>query len=109
MERRANQEFDRWSGGAGNARIDSGLVQQDLADLESICSGVKLYANKLIAHRNIQPLEQIPSFEDLDRALDKVAELAQKYLLIFRAGTWDLLPKPQHNWKVVFREPWIPQ
>ena len=55
-------------------------------------------------------MENVPSFGELDTCIDFLAELTEKYWLLFKGEDLiDLLVMPiVDNWEEIFRQPWIP-
>lgn len=89
--------------------IDPGIVQQDLDKLKELGREVENLAGKRIAHYDKQLVENVPSFGQLDACIDSLADLTEKYWLLFKAETIDLLVMPVvDNWEEIFRQPWIP-
>jgi hypothetical protein len=51
----------------------------------------------------------VPTYNELDAAIDLVDRLYVKYHLLFHAANMDTtLPTRQYDWQAVFRVPWIP-
>ena len=60
------------------------------------------------SHTDEKPLKTLPTFEDLNTAIDGIGELFNKYTLLLTQSTWGtLVPVVQFDWQAVFREPWI--
>ena len=106
--------------------IDPNLVQQDLDKLKKLGREVEVFADKQIAHcdkrlekkfrkfeddasDNKQSPINVPSFGELDVCIDFLAELTEKYWLLFKAESLvDLLAMPTVDyWDEIFRQPWI--
>ena len=90
--------------------IDPDVVQQDLEKLKELGDEVIALADKQIAHYDKQPVKKVPSFGKLDACIDFLAELTEKYWLLFKAESLvDLLVMPTVDyWDEIFRQPWIP-
>lgn len=106
----ANHDFTEFA--QGNAEhIDPNKVQQDLDKLKKLGREVEPFANKRIAHYDKQLVENVPSFGELDACIDFLAELTEKYWLLFKAVDIrnDWVPTPiEDHWEEIFRQPWIP-
>lgn len=89
--------------------VDPDMVQQDLHKLQELGDPVENLADRQIAHYDKRPAKNIPSFGELDACIDFLAELTEKYWLLFKAEVLvDLLVMPiVDNWEEVFRQPWI--
>ena len=122
----ANHDFAQFAQ-EGAKYIDPNLVQQDLDKLKGLGHEVEIVANKQIAHTdeqlekkfqkfendasgNIEPPINIPSFGEIGACIDYLAELTEKYWLLFKAEALvDLLVMPTVDyWEEIFRQPWIP-
>ncbi|MCY4566722.1 MAG: hypothetical protein OXD49_00310 [Candidatus Poribacteria bacterium] len=90
--------------------IDPNKVRRDLDKLKKLGRAVEVFADKRIAHYDKQLVENVPSFGELDDCINFLAELTEKYWLLFKAETLvDLLVMPiVDNWEEIFRQPWIP-
>ena len=91
--------------------FDSNIAQQDLDKLEDLGGRLEKFADKRIAHYDKQLVENVPSFGELDACIDFLAELTEKYWLLFKAADIrnDWVPTPiEDYWEEIFRQPWIP-
>ena len=89
--------------------IDYNKVEQDLDKLRKLGHAVEVFADKRIAHYDDQLVENVPSFGELDDCIDFLAELTEKYWLLFKAEAIDLLVIPiVDHWEKIFCQPWIP-
>ena len=87
------------------------IAQQDLDKLEDLGGKLEEFADKRIAHYDRQLVENVPSFGELDACIDFLAELTEKYWLLFKAVDIrnDWVPTPiEDYWEEIFRQPWIP-
>ena len=65
-------------------------------------------ADRRIAHYDKRPtVKQVPSFGELDDCIDYLADLTEKYWLLFKAETIDVFAMPIVE-EEIFRQPWIP-
>lgn len=105
--RDANRNFDRFAG-AGRDTIDRALVSADVTELEQAGEVVKGYVDEAIAHMALTPKNSVPTYGDLDAAMDRIAELVQKYASLLNAEyLWGFEPAIQQDWKAPFRQAWI--
>ena len=105
----ANHDFEQFAR-EGAEYIDPDVIQQDLDKLKKLGDEVIVLADKQIAHYDKQPIKKVPSFGKLDACIDFLAELTEKYWLLFKAESLvDLLVMPTVDyWDEIFRQPWIP-
>jgi hypothetical protein len=102
------QVFDKHVG-PGASHVSGVAVATDLDELEQAATSIRRYVNKRVAHRDRADFSEIPTFDDLDKALDLVEALVKKYWFLFRAETLTtVVPVWQYDWKVIFRVPWMP-
>ena len=91
----------------GAAHIDGQAVQADLVSLRSVGSVIESFADRLIAHDDARGVDTMPTYADLDAAIDLVYALTRKYYLMLHAGNIiDRTPTIGHNWQAVFDYPW---
>lgn len=102
-----NARFDLFVG-EGCAHADTKVIADDLAALGRQTEVVRRYANKRVAHYDERGPTTIPTFEDLDDALDVILGLFRRYLAVLRCLDFAGDPEFTHDWKVIFRQPWIP-
>ncbi len=109
FEAQAHANFDRFAGGRDRDRIDVAGVRADIQQLEAVGGVVERYANEAIAHMAGEPTHEVPTFVDLNGAIDQIGELVKKYASLLKAEIiWQLEPVIQYDWKAPFRQPWIP-
>jgi hypothetical protein len=106
----ANGVFDDKFAGTVGDHLDPAIPRADLADLTGAAASVKAFVDESIAHSDKRPSSPLPTFAELDAALDLIGELLSKYtLLLTAAGLVDVVPTIQTDWEAVFRQPWIPR
>ena len=107
----ANHDFAQFAG-EDEDYIDPDIVQQDLGKLEKLGTAVEYLADRRIAHYDKRSIvRQAPSFGELDACIDFLAELTEKYWLLFKSVDIrnDWVPTPvEDHWEEIFRQPWIP-
>jgi hypothetical protein len=84
----AHAVFDRYADGDGD-HVDPSAVRRDLEHWKSTAGTIKGIVDKRIAHFAAIDNSDIPraTFDDLDRAIDTVAEYIRKYTLLFTASS----------------------
>ncbi len=102
----ANKNFDRFSGGAD--RIPAGRIRADQRALDEAGDSVKRYGDEMIAHAALVATPSVPTYEDLNAAIDRVAELVKDYTSLLEAVMlWRFEPVIHQGWKAIFRTAWI--
>jgi|ERR1044072_171542 hypothetical protein len=102
----ADDGFDQIIG-VGRQHIDPVVVDIEIKELETKTDKLRHYVNKRIAHHDKEDFTAIPKFSDLSESIDYLGDIHQRYYLIFRCFSTELLPVWQYDWKSVFRYPWI--
>jgi hypothetical protein len=107
LEAEGHDSFDLFAGGRDQDQIDPDLVRVDIAELEAAASAVREYTNKAIAHTDVGA-HQVPTFVELNAAIDQIGVLAQKYASLLKAEMiWQVEPVIQYDWKAPFRKAWL--
>jgi hypothetical protein len=106
--RRAESVFDKHIGPRA-AHVDATGVRTDLEKLRQLAAQCEQYADRLVAHRDRRGLQAVPTYPELNDAIDFSEGLLQRYYLLLR-GDWleSVTAKLLHPWKRVFEVPWIP-
>lgn len=92
--------------GDGSGGLDGEKVVADLATLQERSKTVALFASRTVAHIDRRGMKDLPTFEDLDEAIDAVGEMYRRYfLLIDGASLLEVAPMIQHDWKAPLRRP----
>lgn len=102
----AHYDFDMHVASGAN-HIDPTIVQNDLDALRTRARDVERYGTKRVAHFDDKGPKNIPTFQELDNALDLIHALRVKYLFLLWARAYQE-PVWTYDWKAIFREPWIP-
>lgn len=102
-----NAFAEQWAGNMGD-HLDPAIPNADLADLRSKTDAVTRYVDQHVAHSDAKPRSAIPTFADLDAAVDCLGYLFQKYGNLLTASMYPgLVPVHQDDWLAIFRQPWI--
>jgi len=66
------------------------------------------YVDQHLAHSDAKPRGNLPTFAELDTAIDEIGQLLKKYVnLLAAASLTTVVPVNQDDWLAVFRQPWI--
>jgi hypothetical protein len=107
--RRANTTFDELAG-VGVDHIPRASTRKTLTELVEGAAAVTAYVNEHVAHKHPEPTAEIPTFTELNATIDVIGEMYQRCNRLLYPGNeyGSLVPEiVDHDWKAVFREPWI--
>lgn len=103
----ANPDFDRLAGQGAN-HVPQSAIDRDLRDLRDAARPISDYVSRHLAHVDRDPLPAIPTYVDLNAAIDGIGTAFNQCSRILRAAEWATLePVVQYDWTEVFRVPWI--
>jgi hypothetical protein len=91
----------------GAREVDPHRVQDDLSRLRRSTAGLERFATQRVAHFDLEASPRIPTYAELDAALDLLEELSNRYRGLLLAEAGSLTPTINYDWKAIFREPWI--
>lgn len=103
----AEREFDCVAG-PGSPHFERRQVQPDIDSLRDAADRLQQYASRRIAHLDREEPKEIPTFSDLDAALDVFERLVKRCRLLLRKIAGDVLPIIAYPCEAVLTEPWIP-
>lgn len=81
-ERHANEYFDKFAPGSARA-LDPDLVLRDEQTLDADCEKIEDMVNAYIAHDAKEKPVGLPTYGELDAAVDLVVNLVEKYYSLF--------------------------
>jgi hypothetical protein len=104
---RIGQEtWDRDWGDPQTGCLNVAAIQADLELLRSTAEKVKGFTDRTVAHIDSRGAKNLPTFNDLDLAIDTLGRLFKKYAALITGSGWaHLEPTMQGDWKRPFREP----
>ncbi len=98
----AHKIFDQRFGD-GQALFSSDKNRERLNRLVVASQVISDFADRLVAHLDSRKLGELPTFEDLDRAIDEVGEVLKEVTLLLTASSLvDPEPTIQEDWKRPF-------
>ena len=105
-ERRANENYDKFAG-EGNDVIAPERTLEDRERLVTLAKPITDHVNKSVAHTDEENLAAVPTWEDLNAALDELGELLKKYVSLLKAE-WlaRVAPVQQTPWERAFTVAW---
>jgi HEPN superfamily AbiU2-like protein len=98
-----------FAGGVGN-HLDPSIPATDLDVLTAAAFKVKGYVDQHVAHSDASavPASVTLTLKDVHEVIDTIGHLFKKYNNLLTASTYVfLVPVIEHDWKAIFREPWI--
>lgn len=90
--------------------LDLLRLEKDLVTLDNDFELVTRFADRTVAHIDKRGVEQLPTFGDLNKAIDDAAEMFRRYALLLTASDWVMLaPAIQENWRAPFQRNLFPK
>lgn len=87
--------------------IDPNLVLEDISGLKSICQSAEDYADKRIAHWDMNhPMSNL-TFDDINDALNQLCTIVQKYYLLLFGTHLFMTPALPHPISELFQTAWL--
>lgn len=103
----ADRDFSEKFGGEVGQHLDPQIVATDLSMLDARAKTMVTYVDQHLAHRDRRPGSTLPTYDDMNAAIDMIGELFSKYMLLLTAVDQQLVPVPQYNWQAIFEVPWV--
>lgn len=102
-----DEEYDRFVG-EGKPQPRPEDIESEIEELNRVTGKFVAFADKVIAHHDENKPDELPKFAEVDEAIRFFESLVQKYTLLFHATSTSMEVVFQHDWKAIFRVPWIP-
>ena len=103
----ANAQYDKYAGEASQT-IAAEQYQQDLDEFLEAAQPIKDYVDRMVAHNDQRELTVVPTFDELNAAIDLLETMLNKYMVLLKAtGVPSADPVHQADWKAAFRVPWL--
>lgn len=100
----ADRDFDELAG-APEAHASADVVKADLNSLREAAAAIKRYTDEHLAHHSAQPTTPVPTYADLDAAIDTIAQVADRYARLLMVGRV-MEPIVPEAMEAVFQVPW---
>jgi hypothetical protein len=108
QRRLAHEEYDEFAGKRRDV-VAVDLVEADLRMLDENTRQIAQYATRRIAHLDARTIDEVPTYNDLDGALEELERLLKRYTLLLRCeALTSAQPTPNYNWQGALTVPWIP-
>lgn len=103
----ANEQYDKYAGDGADT-IASDRYQSDLDEFLAVAQPIKDYVDRIVAHNDQRELTDLPTFADLNAAIDCLEKLLNKYMVLLKATSVPSAdPVHQADWKAAFRVAWL--
>ena len=102
----ANAEFDELVG-KGRDTVDPSILEKALNRADTSCKIVKEFVDKSVAHRDVKPPDVLPTYTEIDDAIDAVGELFRFLYRLLLRSDFSLTVLDAYAWEWVLEQPWI--
>jgi hypothetical protein len=109
-EQHAHRTWDQEFARDGGDHLDPAIPAADLAALRRDSAKVIKWVNRHVAHndRRAIPPDKVPTVDDIHDAVVHIGAAYNRYFAMLTAAEWArITPFIHHDWKAVFRVPWI--
>lgn len=107
--RRADEQYDRYAGERAET-IAPEQYRGDLERFQETARPIKDYVDRLVAHNDQRELTRVPTYAELNEAIDLLEEMLNKYMVLLKATSVPSAdPVHQQDWKQAFTVPWLRQ
>lgn len=107
-ERHGEENYAPFADASGE-RIDVAAVHADSRSASDAVVRIREYVNQRIAHRDLEPIAEVPTWGEINGAIDALGALVNKYANLLTASTWaQFEPVIQYDWEAPFRQAWLP-
>jgi hypothetical protein len=104
---RGSEQFDKYVGDGGD-QIAKEYYEADLERFQRTAQPIKDYVDRLVAHNDQRELSRLPTWAELNDAIDLLEEMLNKYMVLLKATSVPSAdPVHQEDWKAAFRVPWL--
>jgi hypothetical protein len=101
------REFDRLYAGGMGAHLDPAVPLAHLAELRQSAASVKRYVDEHLAHSDARQDPELPTLDDIEKAVGQIGDLFQRYAHLLTAKTYGLVTILRPEWEAIFHVPWI--
>lgn len=106
-QRRGNEQYDTYAGESAS-EIASERYEADRDRFQETARPIKDYVDRLVAHNDQRELDYVPTYVELNAAIDLLEELLNKYMVLLKATSVPSAdPVHQADWRNAFRVAWL--
>lgn len=107
-EREGRQSYERFADDSGE-HLDVEAVAADRRRIVDAADTIKRYVDQYVAHRDLEPVAEVPTWGEINAAIDTFAEIVNKYAGLLKATSFvQFEPVMQYAWEAPFRQAWLP-
>ena len=107
-ERDGRASYERFADATGE-QLDVAAVEADRERAVEAADAIKRYVDERVAHRNLQLVAEVPTWGEVNAAIDTMAEIVNKYSSLLKASSYAFFePVFQYDWEAPFRQAWLP-
>lgn len=103
----ASREFNNHFSEYKSDNLSIKTVEEDITILEEINQSSSTFIDKRLAHLDKQEVAIIPTVKEVEEWCDDILKIIQKYKLLLSAAHFEIKTTLKHDWKAIFRTPWI--
>jgi hypothetical protein len=104
----ADAAFDKHVG-VGASHVNAAAVRADIEKVRRLAQRCEDYADRLVAHRDKRGVSAVPTYKELNKAIDFAESLLKRYYFLLRADSLvSVEPRFPLPWKRVFTVAWAP-
>jgi hypothetical protein len=100
-------DFEEYFGSPIEGHINPGIFDADIKSLDSVSTNIKSFVDQRLAHLDKHKPDRVPKLDELESACDTLGNILKKYILLLDAKDYQIAPVLQHDWKAIFRVPWL--
>lgn len=106
-DREGRASYERFADASGE-QLDVAAVTADRERAVEAAEAIKHYVDQRVAHHDLEPVAGVPTWDELNAAVDTFAEVVRKYAgLLTAQHWWQFEPVIQYDWEAPFRRAWL--
>ena len=91
----------------GQGHLDPAIPAADQSELRKAATTATQWVDKHIAHLSVKPSTKVPTYSEIDQALEVMSRLFRRWTALLTGVDRDTEPAPQYDWLAPLRVPWI--
>lgn len=109
MKTFGHKDFEKFSK-PGASMIDRSIIRRHRQSLIKSQKKLRIFVNTHVVHIGRFRMKKLPTFDQLNTALDQLEQLTKTYaLLLNQMGLVRVAPTIINDWKAIFRIAWLPE
>jgi len=106
-KRLGERNFVEYFGEPLGDSLNPQIIEQHIQDLEKVRADSLGFTDRRLAHLDRREAISIPTHSEIESWCQVLNGILKKYMLLLRAIDYEIEPKLQHDWKCIFRVPWL--